>query len=218
MACNDTGQGSLGGHSESNHNHKLLMALSTKMGPFCPKSQRLCGNLCLLNWFRHPSCSPHLHPMNSNLCETFFLTNGLQVQLQVINGVYHPPAPQFGHSKDESGQTLILPLSCYDKCYLQWWITSVWHMQHLCYTLSLKSHNNPMRLMGQVCPSRLRVDGPLASALGFLNCHFFGSATWKGDSLEIWCARNTLLWVDLGVAWGTDSCPWGPPDLHYHVI
>lgn len=100
------------------------------------------------------------------LSETFFLTNGLQVQLQVINGMYHPPAPQFGHSKDESGRTLISPLSCYDKCYLQWWITSVHHMQHLCYTLSLKSHNSPMRLMGQVCPSRLRVDGPLASALG----------------------------------------------------
>ena len=27
--------------------------------------------------------------------------------------------------------------------------------------------------------------------LGFLNCHFFGSATWKGDYLEIWCAWNT---------------------------
>ena len=54
--------------------------------------------------------------------------------------------------------------------------------------------------------------------LGFLNCHFFGSATWKGDYLEIWCAWKHTLWVYLRVAWVTDICPSRPPDLPYHLI
>ena len=32
--------------------------------------------------------------------------------------------------------------------------------------------------------------------LGVLNCHFFGSATWTGDYLEIWCA-----WKHTVVSW-----------------
>lgn len=75
-------------------------------------------------------------------------------------------------------------------------------MQHLCHTLSQDPHNNPMRPMGQGCPSWWRVNRPSAAALVFLNRHCFrGQQHGEGSLLKTGTHRNTLLGVNVGVAW-----------------
>lgn len=161
------------------------------------------------------SLSP-LAPPTSREFQPVCLIDYLQVQHQIINNIINsPPTLQFSHSKDQSDWTLILSLSCYSNTIVN---NVCQHMQHLCYTLSHSILTPiPWDLWGKDVPAGW-VNGPSAAALGFLNCHCFGPAIWRGNHLEPWCAWKHPAAGWLGVAWGTESRLWGSPDLLYHLI
>lgn len=148
---------------------------------------------CLLAPLSHDS---HLFVRN------FLPDRCLQVQLQVINSIINIVSPHFNLvTKHQSGWTLILPLSCYDNTVVNNVCPA--YAASLPHTVTLDSHNNPMRPMGQGCPSWWRVNIPSAAALAFLNCHCFrGQQHGEGSLLKTGIHRNTVLWVNVGVAWG----------------